>query len=58
MTVTFHPDGRTIVNGINRTPSLMVDSWRLTSGTGSAYNGDVGGGGNASPEGHEAHTKD
>ena len=48
MTVTFHPDGRTIVNGINRTPSLMVDSWRLTSGTGSAYNGDVGGGGNAS----------
>tara|TARA_B100000941_G_scaffold262946_1_gene216029 strand:- start:44 stop:589 length:546 start_codon:yes stop_codon:yes gene_type:complete len=48
MAVTFHPDGRTIVNGINRTPSLMVDSWRLTSGTGSAYNGDVGGGGNAS----------
>ena len=25
----------------------MADSWRLTSSTGSAYNGDVGGGGNA-----------
>jgi len=31
------------------TPGItMADSWRLTSGTGSAYNGDVGGGGNAS----------
>ena len=38
MTVTFHPDGRTLVNGedINRTPSLMVDSWRLTADTGNA----------------------
>ena len=26
----------------------MADSWRLTANTGSAYNGDLGGGGNAS----------
>jgi len=30
MTVTFHPDGRIVHNGVNRTPSLMVDRWRLT----------------------------
>ena len=31
MAVTIHPDGRMIHGGVNVTPSIMVDSWRLSS---------------------------
>tara|TARA_Y100000766_G_C18574610_1_gene444152 strand:- start:74 stop:604 length:531 start_codon:yes stop_codon:yes gene_type:complete len=31
MTVTIHPDGRMMHGGTNVTPSIMVDSWRLSS---------------------------
>ena len=36
MTITFHPDGRVIHNGVNMTPTLMADQWRVTSSFDSA----------------------
>ena len=29
MAVTFHPDGRVMHNGVNMTPTQMVDQWRV-----------------------------